>query len=201
MLAVQDDVSTAAEKLKPRGGLPTPTHNERLVLAALTLRGRSNISALLATASALGARETESRAFSTQSLRRALEPYVAAGWVLETAQGCECNWGLGPRVLRSFSKQDLAALGQAYVGSIRRGYGAAPTLTVLDAHVKLGLAGGDFEWERALEQLVALAAPLQVTQNLLREPLLGAFDREWFKEFSERQQRRLVRPLAVREGE
>jgi len=116
MPALQDDVSTAAENVKPRGGLPPPTRAERLVLAALALRGRSNISALLGTASALGGRETESRAVSTQSLKRAMEPYVAAGWVLETAQGYACNWGLGPRVLRSFSKQDLTAVGQAYVG-------------------------------------------------------------------------------------
>jgi len=193
--AVQDDVSTVSESVKPRGGLPPPTRVERLILAALALRGRSNISALLATASALGARETETRAFSTQSLKRALEPYVAAGWILETAQGYECNWGLGPRVLRSFSKPELTALGQAYVDSLRRGYVTAPTMPMLDAQVMLGLAGGDFEWERALDQLLALAAPLQVIKNLLGEPLLGAFEREWFEGFSAPQQRRLARAL------
>lgn len=192
---VTDEVSTAATGVTARGEVPTPTRALRLVLAALALRGRSNISGLLATASALGARESENRAFSTQSLKRALEPYLAAGWVLETSQGLECNRGLRPRMLRAFSKPELTALGHAYLATLRRGYGSGPTAEMLEAYVTLGLAGGEFEWEQALQQLVAVASPLAVTNNLLREPLLGAFDRVWFNGFNHAQQMRMIRPL------
>ncbi|HYQ16402.1 MAG TPA: DEAD/DEAH box helicase [Polyangiaceae bacterium] len=184
---LQDDVSVLAQSLNPPNGLPEPTYMERLVLAALALRGRSRISGLLATASVLGASE------STPSLKHALEPYLAAGWVLETSEGYECTWGLGPRVLRSFPPAELTALGNAYVESLRRSYGGG--LSLLEGSVKLGLAGGDFEWEQALDQLTATgASPLWAPQHL-QEPLLGAFDRGWFGKFSESQQQRLARLL------
>lgn len=67
---------------------------------------------------AVGARETVARAFSTQSLRQAIAPYVDAGWIAETAAGYECAYGLGPQVLRSFSRQSLVELGGRYKASI-----------------------------------------------------------------------------------
>jgi len=192
--AVPDDVSMAALGTT-RTELPTPTRNERLLLAALALRGRSTMSALLSTVSKLGVRASESREFSVVSLKRALTPYLEAGWVLETSQGFECNWGLKPRVLRTFSKPELTAFGRAYLERTRPTYGAGGTVAELEASVTLGLAGGDFEWEQALDKLVAFTSPFQVTYDLLREPLLGAFDRAWFDELSERQQRRVIQPL------
>jgi hypothetical protein len=177
--------------------LKAPTQDERLVLLALALRGRSNISTLLATAGVLGARETKTRAHSTQSLKRVLKPFIADGWVLGDGNGYECNWGLATRLLRSFPREELTQLGNSYLSSLRHGgypYGySSSSIPRHDVEVMLGLAGADFEWERALEHSLQLASPFQVTQHLLREPLLGAFEPAWFKRFSEAQQRRLAR--------
>ncbi len=97
-----------------------PTRDERLVLLGLALLGRANISTLTATAGVLGARETKTRAYSTSSLKRALQPFIAAGWVLGDGNGYECNFGLATRVLRTFPRAELTILGNSYWRRSRR---------------------------------------------------------------------------------
>jgi superfamily II DNA or RNA helicase len=176
-----------------------PTRQERLVLLGLALLGRANISTLTLTAGVLGARETEARAYSTSSLKRTLEPFIAAGWVLSDGNGYECNFGLATRVLRTFPSAELTTLGNSYLASQRHvGYSYAyssPSPTELEIQIKLGLAGAAFEWERALDLLLQLTSPFHVTHRVLREPLMGAFELAWFQGFSPAQQLRLARQL------
>lgn len=164
------------------------------MLALLALRGKSNITSLLAAVGAVGLRTKASRAFSTQSLREVLQPFIEARWVFQTEAGFECDYGLGPRVLRSFSSEALADLGQRYLASVRnRGhYGLGWAHDGLPVEVRLGLAGGNPSWHGALNQMLELGTPFEVTEAVLREPLLGAFDAAWFARFTLAEQRQLA---------
>jgi hypothetical protein len=170
---------------------PPLPENLRLALAALALHGPANISRFCQIAGGAGARESEARAFSTQSLRVALEPYLQVGWVLESGALYECAYGLGPRLLRSFSKEALVQLGSRYVASLRGTlYSGHWSRAALETEVRLGLAGGHPEWQESLERLLAMSSPPEVTAQLLQEPL-AVFERAWFDGFTEVQRRQL----------
>jgi superfamily II DNA or RNA helicase len=135
------------------------------------------------------------RALSTLTLRRAIAPYLDAGWVLESQHSFRLAYGLGPRLLRSLSAQALAKLNDEYTRHSYR-YHSFTNRTwsggALGARVKLGLAGGDTAWEVALAQLLSGGDALLITAHLLQEPLRGAFERAWFERFSVEQQRQLA---------
>lgn len=178
---------------------PPPADNVRLVLAALALRGASNVSSLLAASGAVGARESVTRAFSTQSLRTAIAPYVKAGWIVETAAGYECAYGVGPQVLRSFSPRALAELGARYRASTARSYYSAEfAREQLELDVRLGLAGGNDEWPVALEELLRTHERVEVTARVVQEPLQAAFEPAWFGSLPAKHQRLLAQLLLER---
>ena len=175
---------------------PPPPDNVRLALAALALRGASNITRFLAACNAVGARQTNARQFTSKSLLEALAPYVAAGWVVERSATYDCAYGLRPRLLRSFSPTELvqivAASRARAAGNL---YGHQEYFPSFESDVTLGLAGANPQWPQALERLLGFTSPFEVAARLIQEPLHGAFDRAWFDGFSNEERRRLTRLL------
>ncbi|HEY0469169.1 MAG TPA: hypothetical protein VGC79_33485, partial [Polyangiaceae bacterium] len=189
---IKQDTPSNSQVLKP----PPPPDNVRLALAALALRGASNITGFLAACNAVGARESEARQFTQKSLLAAIAPYVEAGWVVTRSSTYECAYGLRPRLLRLFSRPQLVQLGEAHKAGLRGHYdGHGPLLSGLDLEVTLGLAGGNPEWPLALDRLLSFSEPLEVAARVVQEPLHGAFNREWFNAFPHEEQRRLARLL------
>ncbi|HET9934099.1 MAG TPA: hypothetical protein VFQ35_25530, partial [Polyangiaceae bacterium] len=190
--------SLTESKPKSPSTLSNPPDNVRLALAALALAGPSNISAFTAAAGAVGARESTARAFSTQTLRRAMDPYIEAGWVLDVGRGFECAYGLGPKVLRSYSPQALAGIGELYKTSVRKSYyyeSPERARAALEVDVKLALAGAPLDFCSPLDRLLEAFGTIDVVEALLRDPLHGAFDPEWFARFSPPEQLKLARPF------
>jgi len=175
---------------------PLPPDNVKLALAALALCGPSNITGFLAACNALGARESGARQFTSKSLLAALAPYLEAGWIIERSGAYEFGYGRRSRFLRSFSPPLLVQMGTAYQTSLRHNYyGQAGYRSAYELQVTLGLAGGNPDWPQALERLLGFCEPLEVTTNVIREPLHGAFDRDWFDGFAREEQLRLTRLL------
>jgi SNF2-related domain/Helicase conserved C-terminal domain len=173
---------------------PAPTGNVLLALAVLALQGHANFTGWCEAARAAGVSASGQRALSTLTLRRAVAPYVDAGWVLERRDGFQLAFGLGPRLLRSLSAQALASLNDEYKNHFYRfeSYSRGSTGGKLGVRLKLGLAGGDTEWEAALGQLLSASGPLLVAAHQLQEPLRGAFERAWFERFSAERQRQFA---------
>jgi superfamily II DNA or RNA helicase len=188
-----------APSASPASSLPLD-ENMRRALAGLALWGHANISTFVQVATALGARHSATRAFSTHSLRQALVPLIQAGWVREVDGGFECGFGVGTRVLRSFEPPVLREIVEQYK-SCARGwaydspFGSWSGGLALDARV--GFAHGHPNWLESFEQLIHLQSPLAVAALLVQEPLRGAFDRAWFERFERSTQERLAELLLL----
>ena len=186
----KQDTPSNAFVVKPP---PSPPENVRLALVALALTGKSNITGFLAVCHAVGARESGARQFTAKSLLEALKPYLEAGWVVHHASTYECAYGLRPRLLRSLSPAQLVQISSALkTGPRGHYYGHEALLSGYDLEVTLGLAGGNPEWPLALERLLSFSEPPEVAARLIQEPLHGAFEREWFDNFSHEEQQQLT---------
>jgi len=188
-----------APSASPASALPLD-ENMRRALAGLALWGHAKISAFVQVATAVGARESATRAFSTQSLRQALAPLLEAGWVREIDGGFECGFGVGPRILRSFAPPVLREIVEQYKSSAR-GWAYDSTFGSwsggLALEVRVGLAHGHPNWFASFEQLIHLQSPLAVAALLVQEPLRGAFERAWFERFGSGTQERLAELLLL----